>query len=89
MPSALPILAPVPDSALVLMIGPPAAGKTSLLRKVPAHQVISLDRLRAAASRPGDQSATADALVLQQQILTMRLRRGETTFVDNCSLMIL
>ncbi|MFF2821368.1 AAA family ATPase [Kitasatospora cineracea] len=87
MPSTLPTLAPVPDGALVLMIGPPAAGKSSLLRKVPAHQVVSLDRLRAAVSRPGDQTATADALVLQQQILTMRLRRGETTFADNCSLL--
>ncbi|MEV7218178.1 AAA family ATPase [Kitasatospora cineracea] len=82
-----PTLAPVNDGSLVLMIGAPASGKTTLLREVPEHQVVSLDRLRAAVSRPGDQSATADALVLQQQILTMRLRRGETTFVDNCSLL--
>ncbi|MFF2630881.1 AAA family ATPase [Kitasatospora griseola] len=83
----LPTLAPVPDGALVLMIGPPAAGKSSLLRNVPAHQIVSLDRLRAVASRPGDQTATADALALQQQILTMRLRRGETAYVDSCALM--
>ncbi|RKE02926.1 AAA family ATPase [Streptomyces sp. TLI_171] len=82
----LPTLDPVPEGALVLMIGPPASGKTTLLREVPAHEVVSLDRLRAAVSRPGDQTATADALLLQQQILTMRLRRGETTYVDNCSL---
>ncbi|MFJ1757289.1 AAA family ATPase [Kitasatospora sp. NPDC088134] len=86
MPTAHPTLTPVDEGSLVVMIGPPAAGKTTLLREVPAHQVVSLDLLRAAASRPGDQTATADALLLQQQILTMRLRRGETTYVDNCSL---
>ncbi|MGW4807192.1 AAA family ATPase [Kitasatospora sp. NPDC004272] len=82
-----PTLAPVNDGSLVLMIGAPASGKTTLLREVPEHQVVSLDRLRAAVSRPGDQRATADALVLQQQIITMRMRRGETTYVDSCSLL--
>ncbi|MFI9789007.1 AAA family ATPase [Kitasatospora sp. NPDC051984] len=86
MPAA-PVLGPVPDGALVLLVGPPAAGKSTLLRDVAAHRIVSLDRLRAAVSRPGDQDATADALVLQQQILAMRLRRGETTYVDNCSLL--
>ncbi|MFD8599196.1 AAA family ATPase [Kitasatospora sp. NPDC059646] len=83
----LPTLDPVPDGALVLMIGAPASGKSTLLRDIPTHQVVSLDRLRAAVSRPGDETATADALLLQQQILTMRLRRGETTYVDNCSVL--
>ncbi|MFJ5927597.1 AAA family ATPase [Kitasatospora sp. NPDC092948] len=73
------------DVVVVVMVGPSGSGKSTLLRNVPSHQIVSLDRLRALASEPGDQDATADALLLQHQILSMRLRRGLTTFVDNVS----
>ncbi|MFD0532277.1 hypothetical protein ACFQ1I_46155 [Kitasatospora arboriphila] len=67
------------------MIGASGSGKSSMLLTVAPHQIVSLDQLRAVVSEPGDQTATADALLLQHQILTMRLRRGLTTFIDNVS----
>ncbi|MFF8775071.1 AAA family ATPase [Kitasatospora sp. NPDC015120] len=72
---------------LVAVIGASASGKTTLLTAagIPSHRIVSLDRLRAAVSEPGDQSATPDAVLLQHHILTMRLRRGLTTYVDNTS----
>ncbi|MEU4301927.1 AAA family ATPase [Kitasatospora aureofaciens] len=70
---------------LVVMVGCAASGKSTLLRAVPLHRIVSLDTLRAIVSEPGDQAATADALLLQHQILGMRLRRGLTTYIDNVS----
>ncbi|MFJ2191570.1 AAA family ATPase [Kitasatospora sp. NPDC087861] len=75
-----------PTGDLVAMVGPSASGKTTLLAAVPPHQIVSLDRLRAVVSQPGDQTATPDAVLLQHQILSMRLRRGLTTYVDNVSI---
>ncbi|MFC8454198.1 AAA family ATPase, partial [Kitasatospora sp. NPDC057223] len=43
-------------------------------------------RLAAPRRKPGDQTATAEAVLLQHQILLARLRRGATTYVDNTSL---
>ncbi|MFE2727048.1 AAA family ATPase [Kitasatospora sp. NPDC059327] len=79
-------LDPVQPGDVVCMIGCAASGKSSALRTVPPHQIVSLDRLRAVVSAPGDQDATADAVLLQHQILLARLRRGATTYVDNTSL---
>ncbi|MET9183131.1 AAA family ATPase [Kitasatospora aureofaciens] len=79
------LLDPVEPGDLVVMIGCSASGKSSLLAAVPAHQIVSLDRLRAVASEPGDQDSTADAVLLQHQILGMRLRRAKTSIVDNTS----
>ncbi|MFI9365984.1 AAA family ATPase [Kitasatospora sp. NPDC053057] len=79
------VLGPVKPGDLVVMVGCSASGKSSLLSAVPAHQIVSLDRLRAVASAPGDQDATADAVLLQHQILGMRLRRAKTSIVDNTS----
>ncbi|WP_329492541.1 AAA family ATPase (plasmid) [Kitasatospora sp. NBC_01246] len=70
---------------LVVLIGASGAGKTTLLGSVPPHRVVSLDALRAGVSEPGDQSATPDAAVLQHLLLTMRLRRGATTYTDSTS----
>ncbi|MFB7675286.1 AAA family ATPase [Kitasatospora purpeofusca] len=78
-------LAPAESGDLVVMIGASGSGKSTLLATVPPHRIVSLDRLRAVVSEPGDQAATADALLLQHQILSMRLCRGETTYVDNVS----
>lgn len=80
-----PVFGPVDPGVLVVMIGASGSGKSHLLRDLPAHQIVSLDRLRAVASEPGDQEATADAVLLQHQILGMRLRRSQTSIVDNTS----
>ncbi|MFE3502919.1 AAA family ATPase [Kitasatospora sp. NPDC059160] len=81
-------LADITPGALVVLVGPAGSGKSTLLRaaNIPAHQIVSLDHLRAVVSEPGDQDATADAVLLQDQILIARLRRGVTTFADNTSL---
>ncbi|MFE4604447.1 AAA family ATPase [Kitasatospora indigofera] len=79
------VLGPVEPGDLVVMIGASGSGKSHLLRTVPAHQIVSLDRLRAVVSEPGDQDSTADAVLLQHQILAMRLRRARTVIVDNTS----
>ncbi|MGW2401761.1 AAA family ATPase [Kitasatospora sp. NPDC001664] len=80
-----PVLDPVQPGDVVVLIGCPASGKSSALRDVPAHQIVSLDHLRALVAEPGDQAATADAVLLQHQILLARLRRGATTYIDNLS----
>ncbi|MET9402099.1 AAA family ATPase [Kitasatospora sp. NPDC002965] len=79
------LLGPVEPGDLVVMIGASGSGKSTLLRSLPAHQIVSLDRLRALASEPGDQDSTPDAVLLQHQILAMRLRRAKTVVVDNTS----
>ncbi|MER8188190.1 ATP-binding protein [Kitasatospora sp. NPDC094015] len=79
-------LGPVEKGDLIVLVGASGSGKSTLLADVPAYQVVSLDRLRAVVSAPGDQTATADAVLLQHQILLARLRRGVTTYVDNTSL---
>ncbi|WP_051811878.1 AAA family ATPase [Kitasatospora sp. MBT63] len=68
----------------VVMIGASGSGKSWLLAGV-QDQVVGLDRLRALISAAGDQSATPDAILLQHQLLTMRLSRGRTTYIDNVS----
>ncbi|MER5638164.1 AAA family ATPase [Kitasatospora sp. NPDC002227] len=78
------VLGPVRAGDAVVMIGASGSGKSSLLAGV-QDQVVSLDRLRALISAAGDQSATADAILLQHQLLTMRLSRGRTTYIDNVS----
>lgn len=79
------MLGPVEPGDLVVMIGASGSGKSHLLRTVPAHQIVGLDRLRAVVSEPGDQDSTADAVLLQNQILAMRLRRARTVIVDDTS----
>ncbi|WP_162871826.1 AAA family ATPase [Kitasatospora cineracea] len=83
------ILAAVRPGDLVVLVGPSGAGKSTFLREllVAEHEIVSLDRLRAVVSEPGDQAATADALLLQHQVLAMRLRRGATTWIDATSLL--
>ncbi|MFD5433753.1 AAA family ATPase [Kitasatospora sp. NPDC127067] len=78
-------LDPVQPGDLVALIGCAASGKSSALRTIPPHQIVSLDALRAIVSEPGDQDATADAALLQHHILLNRARRGATTYVDNTS----
>jgi len=74
---------------LVVLVGAAGAGKSTwCVDHVAAHQVVSLDRLRAlVADDPGDQSATPDAVELGTRLVTARLGRGlPVTVVDATNL---
>lgn len=77
----------VPRLALVVLVGPAGAGKTTFAR---AHfrptEVLSSDALRAMVSdREGDLSATADAFEVLHLVAGLRLRRRRLTVVDAVS----
>ena len=77
----------VPRLALVVLVGPAGAGKTTFAR---AHfrptEVLSSDGLRAMVSdREGDLSATADAFQVLHLLAGLRLRRRRLTVVDAVS----
>src|ERR1700723_2253210 len=75
---------PLPDLALVLLIGPSGSGKSSFGRKhfLPT-EVVSSDFCRALVSdNENDQSATDDAFDLLHEIIRKRLARGRLTVVD-------
>ncbi|MFJ6770947.1 AAA family ATPase [Kitasatospora sp. NPDC091257] len=77
--------APIAPGTLVALIGPAGAGKTQFTHGVPSHEVISLDELRALVNGgdPGDQSATAEAVQLQNLLLDARLLRNRTVYCDS------
>ena len=80
--------APLPDPALVVLVGPSGSGKSVWAA---AHyrpdEVVSSDRLRAlVGSGEHDLDASADAFALLDQIVTARLRRGLTAVVDTLGL---
>ena len=78
----------IPDPALVLLIGPAGAGKSTFAA---AHfkpvEVVSSDHLRALlANDPADQSASADAFRILTLMVASRLKRRLTTAIDATSL---
>lgn len=73
----------IPDPAMVALIGPAGAGKTTFARLWPATSVLELDACRALVSDAGDQDATADAVAVQQLLLEARLSRRRTTILDS------
>lgn len=72
-------------SALVVLIAPPAAGKSTwAAKRFTWSQIVNLDALRTVVSDdPADQSATEDAVFLQHQILEKRCRRRLLTVADS------
>ncbi len=74
----------IPDSALVLLIGPAGSGKSTFARKhFKSTEIVSSDALRAAVSDDeADQSASGDAFWLLRLIAGMRLKRGRLTVID-------
>jgi alkanesulfonate monooxygenase SsuD/methylene tetrahydromethanopterin reductase-like flavin-dependent oxidoreductase (luciferase family)/predicted kinase len=74
----------IPDPALVVLIGPAGAGKSTWARgRYRAQEVVSGDQLRSVVgSGEHDLEASGDAFALLDQIVAARLRRGLTTVVD-------
>lgn len=78
----------IPEPALVLLIGPAGAGKSTFAA---AHfkpvEIVSSDHLRGLlANDPDDQSASADAFRILTLMVAGRLKRRLTTVVDATSL---
>jgi protein phosphatase len=78
----------IPDPALVLLIGPAGAGKSTFAA---AHfrpiEIVSSDHLRALLSNdPADQGASAEAFRILSLLVAGRMKRGLLTVVDATSL---
>lgn len=78
----------IPDPALVLLIGPAGAGKSTFAA---AHfqpvEIVSSDHLRGLlANDPADQTASADAFRILTLMVAGRLKRRLTTVIDATSL---
>ena len=78
----------IPDPALVLLIGPAGAGKSTFAH---AHfrqvEIVSSDALRQLLSNdPADQGASAEAFKILALLVEGRLKRRLTTVVDATSL---
>lgn len=69
---------------LVVPVGPAGSGKSRYAAMFPSSWVVCLDELRERVSGDaGDQSATRDAVALQNLLIPARLTRGLTTVVDS------
>lgn len=84
----MPVRLIVPDPALVLLVGPAGAGKSTFAS---AHfrptEVVSSDRARELLSDDAaDQGASAEAFQVLSIIVNGRLRRRLTTVVDATNL---
>jgi alkanesulfonate monooxygenase SsuD/methylene tetrahydromethanopterin reductase-like flavin-dependent oxidoreductase (luciferase family)/predicted kinase len=79
---------PVPDPALVVLVGPSGSGKSAwAAERYRPDEVVSSDRLRAlVGSGEHDLDASDDAFALLDQIVAARLRRGLTAVVDTLGL---
>ena len=78
----------VPDPALVVLVGPAAAGKSAWAAdRYGAREIVSSDQLRAVVgSGEHDLDASVDAFSLLDQIVAARSRRRLTTVVDTLGL---
>ncbi|MDQ6792125.1 MAG: CBS domain-containing protein [Candidatus Dormibacteraeota bacterium] len=74
----------LPEQALVVLVGPAGAGKSTFARAhFKATEVVSSDACRAlVADDESDQSATAPAFEILHLIARLRLRRRRLTVVD-------
>ena len=79
---------PLPDPALVVLIGASGSGKSHWAAdRYRPQEVVSSDHLRGVVgSGEHDLDASVDAFALLDQIVAARLRRGLTTVVDTLGL---
>jgi alkanesulfonate monooxygenase SsuD/methylene tetrahydromethanopterin reductase-like flavin-dependent oxidoreductase (luciferase family)/predicted kinase len=79
---------PIPDPALVVLIGPSGSGKSTWAEQnFRPEEVISSDRLRAiVGSSEHDLDASADAFAVLDQMVAARLKRRLMTVVDSLGL---
>ena len=82
------VMLELPEPALVLLVGPSGAGKTTFAREhFRPNQVVSSDELRGRlADDPDDQDASAEAFRILALLLNGRLRRRLTAVVDATNL---
>jgi alkanesulfonate monooxygenase SsuD/methylene tetrahydromethanopterin reductase-like flavin-dependent oxidoreductase (luciferase family)/predicted kinase len=78
----------LPRPALVVLIGPSGAGKTTWARShFASNEVVSADALRATVgSGEADLDASVDAFAVLDTVVAARLRRGLTTVIDTLGL---
>jgi alkanesulfonate monooxygenase SsuD/methylene tetrahydromethanopterin reductase-like flavin-dependent oxidoreductase (luciferase family)/predicted kinase len=79
---------PLPDPAVVVLIGAAGSGKSTwALDRYRRAEVVSSDDLRGiVGSGPADLDASADAFDLLERIVAARLSRGLTTVIDTLGL---
>jgi len=82
------VTTPLPDPALVVLIGASGSGKSHWAAdRYRPQEVVSSDHLRGVVgSGEHDLDASVDAFALLDQIVAARLRRGLTTVVDTLGL---
>jgi F420-dependent oxidoreductase-like protein len=80
--------AAIPSPALIVLVGPSAAGKSTWAEaNFRVGQVLSSDHLRAVVGAgPDDQTASTEAFALLRQLVAIRLAKGLTTVVDTLGL---
>ncbi|MGD9990306.1 LLM class flavin-dependent oxidoreductase [Pseudonocardia sp.] len=78
----------LPDPALVVLVGPAGAGKSTwAAARYRDAEIVSSDALRArVGTGPADLDAGDDAFAVLEAIVAARLRRGLTTVVDTLGL---
>ena len=87
MPARIPTM-PLPDPALVVLVGVAGSGKSTwALAHYRRAELVSSDELRGiVGSGPADLDASDDAFDLLERIVAARLSRGLTTVVDTLGL---
>lgn len=82
------VVADLPAAALILLVGPAGAGKSTwAARHFDRGQILESDHLRQlVAGDAADQTASGDAFKVLHILARARLRRGLTTIVDATNL---